>query len=685
MKMRKNLGFVVTELLLTLGIIVTSFSVVGVAAGDIKYALDQTQAESNARVLYNLAQQSITAQRASGYDLYIDSTMKYNPEGYKGNSLKVIRSDGPFADIIGDPGLGGSWIVEYDAVYGIVYGVFWSSGDLNFYTGDKDPDDRYRNADRDTLIEKAKELKYNFAFYGTGELDCTPAIKEPKPVNPTPEEPEPDPDVTEGFCYWEVYNDGTVGYYVFSPRDDQLYHSSKRNDTKVVVGDGYGVVLDDRNDIGKVTISGTKSSNLGAGFTVPIANDKGQEIGVIAAFPVDWMRANWLTNEELTKNNATNRSQYNQPYYWDVNISYNGIRADESWSYCPYYAKTAVTQGNYTALPTETSIRSARQLNALSWMYPSYHNQKWAWDWNATRVIGKSFVQELNIDYYEYDFVTYTGRAFVGQMPIGTDWGRFISNYDGSNLEIRNVKLLKRNKTGSKEFTYAGLFGFVSIGTIQNVHIVGVDDARNYNVIDDADYCGVFAAYVQNETVMNCTVDNYTINYYNPMETNSDLSAASEYKHARIGSFIGYVKTPNVNEPLFGDVKSYIYNCHATNCEINAKNYMDTTTDSRATNRYWSIGGFIGSIADREQSQSYGQQVTIENCSVKSTSINCKSTGNMAYFNIGGFAGAKGWPNVVKCTAIVSGLQSNHMATCYQSWGSQYDSVKAICEISTTE
>jgi len=638
---RNRRGFVLVELLAAVAVLIVTFSITSVNAGEINKQLNQSKAVSTARDIFIEAQYNLTALKASGKLELLNDNDGPLSQVVNNSDLSFITSQNDNRkNFVNDEEYGGSYIIEFDPTTGMVAGVWWASKeDLNGFNQMLTPEKKYKELDEASnteLLEFAEKNKYNIYHY-TNDVSAVIASSGPGEIKKQDPQKEPDPVISTGFCYYEVYEDGSVGTFIFAKNEDNLNNSS----TKYVVGDGYGVILNKSADSSKVSVSGTKSlSSLKGCQTLTIDG------GYIYMFPVDWMRANNMENSAITGSIAPYQNKYDQNYWWDVTINYNDKGTNEIWSYSPYYAKTAVPKAavNGQNLPSEVSIRSARQLSALSWQYSSYLNEKSAWGWHETRVTGTTFKQEKDIYYDKYQFSTYTGRTYVGQMSIGTDWGRFLSNYNGCGNTIYNVKILRRNKT-SGEFTYAGLFGLVSLGTIEDVHIdstgATLSDGTPMNTIDNADYCGVLAAYVQNANIKNCSVKNYVINY-SGSTCKAGLSAADEYRHARIGSFIGYIKCQSTNE----QGTSYIYNNSVYGCSINATNLDSSTTNSDATNRYYNIGGFVGSIADRESNESNANKVTISKCTISNTNISAKdkygydASGDQFYFNVGGFAGA---------------------------------------------
>jgi len=646
---RNRRGFVLVELLAAVAVLIVTFSITSVNAGEINKQLNQSKAVSTARDIFIEAQYNLTALKASGKLELLNDNDGPLSQVVENSDLSFITSQNDNKkNFINDEEYGGSYIIEFDPTTGMVAGVWWASKeDLNGFNQMLTPDKKYKELDEASnteLLEFADKNKYNIYHY-TNDVSAVIASSGPGDIPETPDpQKEPETPISTGFCYYEVYEDGGIGTYIFAKNEDNLKPSRNISDNSenIVIGDGYGVILKKDSDASKVSVSGTRTiDSLKSCQTLAIDG------GYIYMFPASWMCANKISNENLVK--APYEYLYDQSYWEDVAINYNGIekKTNESWSYSPYYAKSAVTKAsvNGQKLPTNVYIRSARQLNALSWLYSAYYNQQTAWGWNESRVLNTTFVQEMSVDYAKYKFSTYTGRSFVGQLPIGTDWGRFISNYNGKDNNIYNIKLYSRNKTG-REFKYAGLFGFVSVGTIENVNVVSTgatfSDGSAMNTVTNADYCGILAAYVQNATVKNCTVQGYKIiaTQSAPYETGSygSVNYANEYNHSRFGGLIGYIKCPAEDYSAY---YTTVQDCDVINIYITTDKQFSRTSGN-TNSRGYHIGGFVGSVCDYESNKSRRNHITIKNCTVTGT-IDTSSYGkDFKQYNIGGFAGGIG-------------------------------------------
>lgn len=178
----------------------------------------------------------------------------------------------------------------------------------------------------------------------------------------------------------------------------------------------------------------------------------------------------------------------------------------KDYYYNPHFANTAVTDGS--KVPTQISIRTARQLYALSEYYDEY-----------VKILPDSvdFQQECDIDYGTYVWKDYGkgGTAVKEQKPIGrTETPAFKHSYDGGEHIITGVSFASETNDAA-----VGLFGFAA-GTLENIVVTTskkLADAPTSKLGGSVQrrtvYIGVLAG--QNSgRIYNCAVSGYKLSCY---------------------------------------------------------------------------------------------------------------------------------------------------------------------------
>ena len=223
----------------------------------------------------------------------------------------------------------------------------------------------------------------------------------------------------------------------------------------------------------------------------------------------------------------------------------------------------------------------------------------------------------------------------VAWEPIGySDERCFSGNYDGGGHIIANaVSTGKTFSDGWGGFSAtAGLFGWVSSGSVQNLHVKAADfEATGINSYS---FVGGIAGVCYGASIKNCSV------------TNSTLESIRDYNNNCAGSIAGYsaggtfencaaennqVKSMAYGGGFVGEVDddnagittpSAFINCYAAKCKVTA-----TTGDSQGSSF---AGGFAGQITN--------ETPTAENCFVYHVSLSLKET-KASHQSIGVFAG----------------------------------------------
>ena len=334
------------------------------------------------------------------------------------------------------------------------------------------------------------------------------------------------------LVYYERYTDGW-GFYGGG--------KSALSDTSDVLGDGYGVVYEDKNAIPE---SGLTVMGEGINATSPAELKKDSAIE--------------FTNEDKTyyllplPTALVDRTALPETgFYYSISIG------TQTYAYNPHFAKT-VTEGDVSTADAgeqTISIRTARQLYALSLYYDAY----------STRLVkNATFSQERSIDYPSYSWRSYTvsGKTVAAQAPIGTGAKPFTHIYNGGSWPITGLSI-------TAEGDYAGMFGR-SRGQLRNIVLRGEEEQsiRINGIIElRTVHIGVLAG--ENDgSIYNCSVSGYFIS--NGSKTARILSAdrgSTVYAGALTGYNIGSIRA-----------------CSAVLPEISAMSYLSTVR----------VGGFAG-------------------------------------------------------------------------------------------
>ena len=168
--------------------------------------------------------------------------------------------------------------------------------------------------------------------------------------------------------------------------------------------------------------------------------------------------------------------------------------------YNPHFAKTEVSAAEAPETPTEVSVRTPRQLYALSKNYTEY-----------AKITAKStFMQELDLDYQTYDWKRFAGEADAVsvQIPIG-EATPFVAKYDGKYHKIQGISFESAQTR----------VGFIAEnqGTIRDLFLVsdyqanGTNQYLKYNGQignNQTVYMGALAA-VNSGQILNCAVSGF--------------------------------------------------------------------------------------------------------------------------------------------------------------------------------
>ena len=348
------------------------------------------------------------------------------------------------------------------------------------------------------------------------------------------------------LAYYEHYQNGTAAGYGFLGGN-----VSSLRDDETVLGDGYGMIYDSK-PTASVTVTYWTWTAAG------VADQKTETLDPNAAVKVAYNGKECYLLPLLT--GAVNTE------YVDPNSFYQEVRVDgAAYLYAPHFAHTVTTPGEDGTVesPTGISIRTARQLYALSLYYDEYRERL-----DESSV----FVQERGIDYVSYDWKNY-GRngtepsVNLPQFPIGDSTAKpFIHTYNGQRHEIISAPItgngLGRGGTETAGEVYAGLFG-CNAGELRDIVLIaGAEDTIvgfDRGIQRRSAYIGALVGY-NSGTVRGCAAAGYRTKVL-----------ANSGSAVYVGGFIGY------NE-------GYVEQCSVSSPSVYAENVFAQL----------SVGGFAG-------------------------------------------------------------------------------------------
>jgi len=347
----------------------------------------------------------------------------------------------------------------------------------------------------------------------------------------------PSQTLTCGLAYYELYEDGTYGYYF-----DRDTTSTLKNNIDVV-SDGYAILSSDSNI--EVTLDGESCSLTNDGTTCTLGG---------SSYHV--YRLSWDDMQRTPKSG----------FYIKVLATISDKTTNEKKTHTMYFnPNAALTQVNPVSNGTSTSttkpstpktiyIRTARQLAEVGAGLKSYaQSGKYSY----------TFQQLIDIDASEYTAETYSGASTIaanikdltsgfaaisGFTGTYTGTGGYVekASISGFNIPVFKTIGSETNSKGTVEDvevninggtfsstgrTYTGLLAEQSYGTISNVDII----ASGSVTINTKQYAGLLVGR-NFGTVKNCTVNANDVTVI----TNTD---SSKY----IGGLIGRSNSGTVN------------------------------------------------------------------------------------------------------------------------------------------
>lgn len=320
------------------------------------------------------------------------------------------------------------------------------------------------------------------------------------------------------LVYYEQYDGNSYGF--FGANVEAL-------SDKPVTGDGYGVVYE---------------KNLPTDPVIVTVNDHPYELKPKDKIPI-----------KVTDKAGTEKTYYLLPlpaklvqnvidvptgFYTELKVG----AAGKAYYYNPHFAKTALAAK--TGTPELVSIRTARQLYALSEYYDKYRD-----------ILPKdaAFQQERDIDYAAYVWAKYgkDEKVVTQQTPIGqTEKTAFKHRYDGGSHIITGVSF-----ASGEDGPAVGLFGFTT-GTLENIVVTtskklaeAPTSKLGGNVQWKTVYTGVLAGK-NSGTIKNCAVSGYRL-------SGSAYSGSTYYLGGLVGCNEGLIQACSADIPSITGTSTY--------------------------------------------------------------------------------------------------------------------------------
>lgn len=191
-------GFTLTEMLVTVTIVIVLFALAMIPISKMRREVRQTELDSRAELIFMAAQNQLTQLQAAGRTSayqgglalnYVPEDAENENEKYDPDTLSYVTSDGmesttsPAANILPEGKVDAElrnahWVIEYDASSASVYAVFYSEQESNFYTADADKMNPLRA--RNYRLQQGAKIGYyggdSVLSYDTSELDAKAEI-----------------------------------------------------------------------------------------------------------------------------------------------------------------------------------------------------------------------------------------------------------------------------------------------------------------------------------------------------------------------------------------------------------------------------------------------------------------------------------------------------------------------------
>ena len=310
------------------------------------------------------------------------------------------------------------------------------------------------------------------------------------------------------LAYFEHYTDGTGGD-VYGLWVAGMDDAAPLRDDLTVLGDGYGVVYD-QEPAGNVTvIYDGQSYGLSKSECIRISADVTGKTYYLLKLP----------------------QALNDPAFDETAGFYHRLAIGDAVSYYnPYFANTMLPSVTEDIQVSSITIRTARQLYALSRYYGAY----------AAGLEAKGGIsQRRDISYGGYDWANYSQDKArpTTQPPIGTSESPFKHTYDGGCFRIEGAPLAEQSGD------CIGLFGRSS-GTLKNIVLLADDTAQAVGFKDGVHTAGACAGALigwNDGHVENCAAAGYRVE--------AVVSGSELYVGGMIGQNAGTVVSCSVSSP----------------------------------------------------------------------------------------------------------------------------------------
>ena len=282
-----------------------------------------------------------------------------------------------------------------------------------------------------------------------------------------------------GLAYYELYDDGSYGYYF--DRDQ----TSTLNDSKTVVSDGYAILSSDSNDKIKVTV-GDSSYTLTNDDKYTATYTTENSVYYVHRLPWEALQkastTEFYTQLKVVINDKTSETY---TFYFNPNLALTQVNPVDDGKEGSTTKYNAVKP---TKTPTQVYIRTARQLAAMG-------------NGSMAQVVKNkdiSFVQELDVNASLYTAGSYTNAdTHANAIRSNASVGEFDASYTGKGVkeqatvsgfnnpifgilgETAKVSDLAISCSGSHNTgaDAAGLLAGINKGTVTNVDVTVEKDS----------------------------------------------------------------------------------------------------------------------------------------------------------------------------------------------------------------
>lgn len=249
------------------------------------------------------------------------------------------------------------------------------------------------------------------------------------------------------------FQDGSLVYYEKYDNGNYAFAGHIRQDVDaVVVEDGYAVAY-----------RGTKIT-AGIAISLNVTHQKGtlsKEYSQQDMYRVEKVKdINGKTYDYYLlplPGEVVNTDYASDSFYQKITIGVVGEETTKTYSYNPHFANAILDEGDQVKLDQlRVEVRSPRHLYQLS-LHEEYYNSNHQY----------RFLQQLDLDYTQYEWNKYFAEKVTTQPPIGIGQDlSFRGNYYGNCHQIKGVKVVE--KTDKMTYSYVGLFGYTT-GVLQDV------------------------------------------------------------------------------------------------------------------------------------------------------------------------------------------------------------------------